>query len=128
MVGTLLSNVQLNNDNLSSTSIESLIQLSCPQDRNECIRGSKSLGTFLESNGLGIAYPSSNNPKPNNNTFFRGGFITSHYSSRINVIQTELSYVVRNEFISQVYVEKYVKALVDFLKINHLLLQKKKHV
>jgi len=121
MVGIGLSAVQLNNDNLNNTSIESLIKLSCPKERNECIRGSKSLGTFLESNGLGISYPSLNNPKPNNNTFYKGGYITNYYSSKINVIQTELSYVVRNEFDSKIYVEKYVQALIEFMKINQLL-------
>jgi hypothetical protein len=122
MVGIALSGVQLNNDQLNNnTSIESLIKLSCPQDRNECIRGTKSLGTFLEANGLGISYPSLNNPKPNNNTFYKGGYITNHYSSNINVIQTELSYVVRNEFDSKIYVQKYVQALIEFMKMNQLL-------
>ncbi len=121
MVGTRLSAVQLNNDDLNSTSIESLIELSCPNNRNECIRGSKSLGTFLEANGLGISYPSKTNPKPNKNTFYKGGFITNNYSSKINVIQTELSYVVRNEFNSKIYVEKYVRALIEFMKVNQLL-------
>ncbi|CAF2883069.1 unnamed protein product [Rotaria sp. Silwood2] len=121
MIGIRLSAVQLNNNDLSTTSIESLIELSCPNDRNECIRGSKSLGTFLESNGLGISYPSLNNPKPNNNKFYKGGFITNHYSSKINVIQTELSYVVRNEFDPKIYVEKYAQALISFMKANHLL-------
>ncbi len=121
MVGIALSAVQLNNDDLSPTSIESLIQLSCPQNRNECIRGTKSFGSFLESSGLGISYPSLNNPKPNNKTFYKGGYITNHYSSNINVIQTELSYVVRNEFDPKVYVQKYVEALIKFMKINQLL-------
>ena len=121
MVGTRLSGVQLNNDDLSPTSIESLIELSCSENRTECIRGSKSFGTFLESNGLGISYPSLNNPKPNNNTFYKGGHITNYYSSKINVIQTELSYVVRNEFDPMIYVEKYAQALVSFMKINQLL-------
>lgn len=116
-----LSAVQLNNDILTPTSIESLIQLSCPELRDECIRGSKSLGAFLESNGLGISYPSLNNPKPNNNTFYKGGFITNHYSTKINVIQTELSYVVRNEFDPKTYVAKYVQALISFMKVNQLL-------
>ena len=124
MVGTALSAVQLNNDNLNSTSIESLIHLSCPTDRNECIRGNKSLGTFLESNDLGISYPSFNNPKPNNKTFYKGGYITNQYSSKINVIQTELSYVVRNEFVPKTYVEKYVKALLEFMRVNKLLQKK----
>ncbi|CAF2077919.1 unnamed protein product [Rotaria magnacalcarata] len=121
MIGIRLSGVQLNNDILSPTSIESLIELSCPQNRSECIRGSKSLGTFFESNGLGISYPSLNNPKPNKNVFYKGGFITNHYSSNINVIQTELSYVVRNEFDSKIYVEKYAKAITGFMKANQLL-------
>ncbi|CAF0919649.1 unnamed protein product [Adineta ricciae] len=98
MVGMRLSGVQLNTNNLSCTSIERLIELSCPDNRSECIFGSKALGTFLESNGLGTAYPSLNNPKPENKTFYRGGYITNRYSSKINVIQTELSFVVRNEF------------------------------
>ncbi|CAF0971617.1 unnamed protein product [Adineta steineri] len=121
MVGIGLSAPQLNNNNLSSTTIEFLIESSCPEDRNECIRGSKSLGTLLELNGLGISYPSLNNPKPNNNTFYKGGYITNQYSSKINVIQTELSYVVRNEFDSKIYVQKYVQALLSFMKVNELL-------
>jgi hypothetical protein len=121
MVGLRLSAVQLNNDDLFPTSIESLIELSCPQNRNECIRGSKSFGTFLEINGLGISYPSLNNPKPNNNSFYKGGYITNNYSSNINVVQTELSYVVRNTYDPKIYVEKYVQALISFMKINQLL-------
>ena len=125
MVGIRLSAAQLNKNDLNTTSIEPLIASSCPEDRNECIRGTKSLGTFLESEDLGIAYPSLNNPKPNNKVFYKGGFITNNYSSRINVIQTELSYVVRNEFDPYVYVKKYVQALLHFLKINKLLIQEK---
>lgn len=121
MVGIRLSGAQLNRDDLNFTSIESLIQSSCPNDRSECIRGNKSLGTFLESEGLGIAYPSSDNPRPNNRTFYKGGYITNTYSSKINVIQTELSYVVRNEFEPKIYVKKYVRALLEFLKVNNLL-------
>ena len=121
MVGIRLSAVQLNTGDLNSTSIEPLIKLSCPEDRSECIRGRKSLGTFLESEGLGISYPSLNNPKPNNRTFYKGGYITNNYSSKINVIQTELSYVVRNEFDPHDYVKRYVRALLEFMKINNLL-------
>lgn len=121
MVGIKLSAVQLNNDDLSPTSIESLIELSCPNDRNECIRGNKSIGRFLEANDLGISYPSLNNPKPNNKTFYKGGYITNHYSSKINVIQTELPVLLRNEFNPKLYVEKYVQALIEFMKINQLL-------
>ena len=126
MVGIRLSGAQLNRDDLNITSMESLIQSSCPDDRNECIRGEKSLGTFLEAEGLGIAYPSSNNPRPNNRIFYKGGYITDHYSSKINVIQTELSYVVRNEFEPKIYVRKYVRALLEFLKANKLFQTKKK--
>ena len=121
MVGIRLSAAQLNADNLSGTSIESLIDLSCPEDRSECIRGTKSFGTFLESNGLGVSYPSLDNPKPMNNTFYRGGYITNHYSSDINVIQTELSYVVRNELGLQFYAENYAQALISFMQANDLL-------
>jgi hypothetical protein len=121
MVGIRLSATQLNTGDLNTTSIESLIKLSCPEDRSECIRGQKSLGTFFESEGLGISYPSLNNPKPNNRTFYKGGYITNNYSSKINVIQTELSYVVRNEFDPQDYVKRYVRALLEFMKINNLL-------
>ncbi|UJR26265.1 hypothetical protein I4U23_007605 [Adineta vaga] len=121
MVGIRLSADQLNRNNLSFTSIESLIKDSCPDDRNECIRGSKAFGTILESNGLGISYPSLNNPKPNNKTFYKGGYITNYYSSKINVIQTELSFVVRNEFEPKLYVRKYVQALLHFMKVNQLL-------
>jgi len=121
-----ISGVQLNNDDFSSSSIEPLIQLSCPNDRSECIRGTKSLGTFFETHGLGIAYPSLNNPKPNNRTFYKGGYITDQYRSKINVIQTELSYVVRNTFKPQTYVKKYVKALLQFMKVNNLLKKNRK--
>lgn len=126
MVGMAISGAQMNTNNLSSSSIESLIQFSCPTDRNECIRGTKALGTFFESNGLGIAYPSLNNPRPNNKTFYKGGYITNQYSSKMNVIQTELSYVVRNEFNPKTYVKKYINALIQFMKANHLLQKKRK--
>lgn len=121
MVGILLSGTQLNQEEFSSTSIESLIRWSCPDDRRNCITGNKSLGTFFEINGLGIAYPSLDHPRPANRTFYRGGYITSHYAARINVIQTELSYVVRNEFDYSDYIQRYVRALLNFMKVNRLM-------
>ena len=121
MVGMLLSGTHLNEDRLDNSSIEQLIENSCPNNRQECIRGSKSLGTFMEAEGLGVAYPSMNNPKPGSNTFYRGGYTTSNYSKQINVIQTELSFVVRNEFQPEIYVKKYVKSLMNFMRTNRLI-------
>ncbi|CAF0927283.1 unnamed protein product [Rotaria sordida] len=121
MVGILLTGAKLNRNELSSTSIELLIQSSCSQNRSECIRGSKAFGTFMESKELGIAYSSLNNPKPGNKTFYSGGFITKNYISRINAIQAELSYVMRNDFDRRFYATRFAQALVDFMLANDLL-------
>ncbi|CAF1641059.1 unnamed protein product, partial [Didymodactylos carnosus] len=96
MIGYLLTGDDLNADQLvKQTSIEELIHASCSKNRNECIRGDKSFGFLLEANNLGIAYPSSNHPKPGDKKFFSGGYITRQYISDMNAIQTELPNYMR---------------------------------
>ena len=121
MLGYLLTGSQLNANNLSGPSFPTSIESLCTYNRDECIRGSQSFGTYLESNGLGIAYPSLSNPKPGSNKFYSGGYITSNYISQINAIQTELPYSVRVGVDRLTYAKNYAQALVEYMQANNLL-------
>jgi hypothetical protein len=122
MVGYLLTGDQLNQNNLSNPSFTTSIERLCGLDRDECIRGPSSFGTILELNGLGISYPSLANPKPGSNRFLSGGYITRNYLSQVSAIQTELPYNVRAGANRVTYAKNYAKAVVDFMKLNNLLL------
>jgi len=124
MVGCLLGSDQLNRDDLQSTlATTTSIEQLCLSNRNECIRGQKSLGTMLETNGLGIAYPSMLHPKPGNRVFYEGGYITRNYFSKINAIQTELPYDTRAGTYKRANAIKYARALVDYMTMNNILLK-----
>lgn len=122
MVGYLLTGNQLNQNNLSNPSFTTSIERLCGPDRDECIRGPSSFGTILELNELGISYPSLANPKPDSNRFLSGGYITRNYLSQGSAIQTELPYNVRAGANRITYAKNYAKAVVDFMKLNNLLL------
>ena len=121
MVGYLLTGAQLNQNNLNSLSVTTSIDSLCGSNREECIRGQSSFGTALESNGLGIVYPSVANPKPGSNRFLSGGYITSNYKSKINTIQTELPFGVRNGDNRRTYARNYARAIINYMKLNGLL-------
>ena len=122
MVGYLLTSQQLNQNNLNSLSVKTSIESLCGSNREECIRGQSSLGTALELNALGIAYPSLANPKPGSLRFLSGGYITRNYSSTINTIQTELPYEIRAGVNRRIHAKNYAKAIISYMKLNHLLL------
>ena len=122
MLGYLLTGSQLNTNNLSDPSFSTSIESLCSINRNECIRGSKSFGSYMEIHGLGIVYPSLANPKPGSNKFFSGGYITSNYISQINAIQTELPYSLRVGGDRLTYAKNYAKALFEYMQANDLLL------
>ena len=122
MVGYLLTGNQLNQNNLSGPSFNTSIESLCHTDREECIRGRTSFGTILESNGLGIAYPSFENPKPGSNRFLSGGYITHNYISQINAIQTELPYGIRTGTNRLNNARNYATAVLSYMEINHLLI------
>ena len=121
MVGYLLTAAQLDRDNLSQSSLETSIESLCRVDRNACIRGSSSFGTLLEVNGLGTVYPSMANPKPGPLEFYSGGYITYNYIPKINALQTELPFDVRNGVNRKIYAKNYAQAIVNYMKLNHLL-------
>jgi hypothetical protein len=122
MVGYLLTGDQLNQNNLSDPSFFTSIERLCGPDRDECIRGPSSFGTFLELNELGIAYPSLSNPKPGSNRFLSGGYITRNYLSKVSAIQTELPYDTRTSVDRYTNAKNYAKAVVDYMKQHNLLL------
>jgi hypothetical protein len=122
MVGYLLNSNELNQNNLSNPSFITSIESLCHPDRNECIRGPTSFGTILEQYGLGIAYPSLNNPKPGSKTFYEGGYITRNYISKINAIQTELPYYIRTDAQRFTHARNYAAAVVEYMKLHNLLL------
>lgn len=124
MVGYLLSGDQLNTNNLNTLSVPTSIDLLCNSSLEECIRGPNSFGAALESNQLGIAYPSLANPKPGSLRFLSGGYITKNYISNINAIQTELPYDIRAGVNRRTHARNYAKAVVHFMKQNHLLSSK----
>ncbi|UJR13371.1 hypothetical protein I4U23_000388 [Adineta vaga] len=122
MVGYLLTSDQLNKNDLNTLSVTTSIDLLCRSNREECIRGQNSFGTALESNQLGISYPSLANPKPGSLRFLSGGYITKNYISEINAIQTELPYNIRTGASRRTHARNYAKAVVHFMKQNNLLL------
>ncbi|CAF4569081.1 unnamed protein product [Rotaria sp. Silwood2] len=128
MVGYLLDSDLLNRDDLQSTlgTITSIEQICSLSNRTECIRGQTSFGTILETNELGIAYPSMAHPKPGNGTFFEGGYITRNYILKINAIQTELPYDIRAGPYKRVNAMKYARALIDYMTVNTILLKNSK--
>jgi hypothetical protein len=121
MVGYLLTAAQLDRDDLSASSFETSIESLCRVDRNACIRGSSSFGTILEENGMGTVYPSMVHPKPGSLDFFSGGYITYNYIPKINALQTELPYDVRNGVNRKIYAKNYAQAIVNYMKLNNLL-------
>jgi hypothetical protein len=122
MIGYMLSSDQLNQNDLSRSSFRTSIESICGSNRTECISGQTSLGTILEQNGLGVAYPSLANPKPGSRTFFSGGYITRNYCSKINTIQTELPYDIRVGTNKRTNAKNYAQAIVKYMKIHNLLL------
>ncbi|CAF1089777.1 unnamed protein product [Didymodactylos carnosus] len=122
MVGYLLTSADLNNENFDNvqTSIEQLLQSST--DRRQSVIGDNSFGSILEENDLSIVYPSRMNPKPGQNRFYAGGYITQHYrSSKMNVIQTELSYEILGANEEKEYAKKYAQSVYQFMVKNNLL-------
>lgn len=124
MVGYLLKSDLLNADDLQTTlSTTTSIEQICGSNRNECIRGPKAFGSVMETNHLGIAYPSMQHPKPRNGTFYEGGYITRNYITQINAIQTELPYDMRAGPYKNVNAVKYARTLFEYMVLNNLLLK-----
>jgi len=122
MMGYLLSRTELNRNNLSDPAFFTSIERLCGADRNECIRGPSSLGTLLELNDLGIAYPSLAHPKPGSHEIYEGGYITRNYLSKVSAIQTELPYDIRTSTNRFINAKNYAKAVVEYMKEHNLLL------
>ncbi len=117
----MLSSDQLNQNDLSHPSFRTSIESLCGSNRNDGIRGPTSFGTIFEQHGLGIAYPSLANPKPGSRTFFSGGYIIRHSSSKINAIQAELPYEIRTGINKRTNAQCFAQAIVQYMKINNLL-------
>lgn len=121
MIGYLLTGNKLNQDSLSGSSFSTSIERLCSADRNPCVRGSSSFGTFLENRGLGITYPSLANPKPGSIDFLSGGFITKNYISQVSAIQTELPTYIRTSANRLTYAKNYARAVIDYMIANSFL-------
>ena len=121
MIGYTLSSDQLNQNDLSDSSFQTSIESLCLTNRNECIRGENSFGSIFERNGLGIAYPSSLNPKPEGRTYFAGGYIVRHYLSKINTIQAELAYSTRMGPNAYENAQLFAQTIVEYMKTYNLL-------
>ncbi|UJR33999.1 hypothetical protein I4U23_021413 [Adineta vaga] len=124
MIGYMLTSDQLNRNDLSDASFQTSIESFCSSNRNECIRGKTSFGTIFERNGLDIAYPSLQNPKPGSRTFFSGGHIVRHYSPKINAIQTELPYHTRIGIEAFTNAQRFAQTIVEYMKIHNLFMFK----
>jgi hypothetical protein len=120
----MLSSDQLNQNDLSFPSFKTSIESLCESNRNEGIRGQTSFGSIFEQHGLGVAYPSLANPKPGSRTYFSGGYITRNYSSKINVIQTELPNDIRTGSNKRINAQHFAQAIVEYMQINNLLVSK----
>jgi hypothetical protein len=122
MIGYMLSSEQLNQNDLSNPAFQTSIESLCGSNRNECIRGETSFGSVFERHGLGVAYPSGANPKPESRTFFCGGYIIRNYSTKINAIQVELPYDTRTGDNKQMNAKTFAQVIVEYMKINNLLM------
>ncbi|CAM4752593.1 unnamed protein product [Rotaria magnacalcarata] len=124
MIGYMLSSDQLNQNDLSDSSFKTSIESLCGSNRNEAIRGQTSFGSIFERYGLGVAYPSWANPKPESRRFFSGGYTIQNYSSRINAIQIELSRDIRTGKNKRMNAQNVARAIVEYMEKNNLLIIK----
>lgn len=122
MLGYMLSNDQLNENDLSGPLFKTSIESLCESNRNEGIRGYTSFGTMFERHGLGIAYPSLANPKPESRIFYSGGHIIRNYSAMINAIQVELPSDIRTGKNKLLNAQLFARTLVEYMKTKNLLM------
>jgi len=111
---------------ISRSSIRSLGQYWCGND-NVCfkdfVQGNRSLGHFMNEEGLD-AVPSTQDPSPNGESYFSGGYTVREYGSRvggdIDAIQMEFDRAfrlgLRNDEDTQ---EKVARAILSFRELNY---------
>lgn len=88
--GYVLTRQQLNSPSLSPSTMQSSIDnlvAKSPLSMDELVRGDLSLGGILESLHKIKSIPSPKNPRPNDNNYFTGGYISQVHGSYMNRLQ-----------------------------------------
>lgn len=127
-VGYLLSRLELNADNdtldkLASSSSIAAIGLSKQAKFSALIRGDLAFGTLLADLGL-PAVPSKQDPKPNADEYFNGGYCTYQYGSvnggQISSFQLETNGVGLRNTLEQrkASAPKFADAIIEYFKLN----------
>ena len=111
---------------ISRSSIRSLGQYWCGTD-DVCfkgfVQGNRSLGHFMNEEGLD-AVPSTQDPSPNGESYFSGGYTVRTYGSRdggdIDAIQMEFDSAFRRGWRSSPDAqEKVARAILSFRELNY---------
>lgn len=128
-LGYLLSKFDLNNDaspiQPASSSIKTLASRYPDDQFDALVRGSKSLGFFLEQQDASYqAVPSPSNPKPLQHGYFSGGYNIKTYGSRngngiVDGIQVEAHKSVRKSSVYKSFAQNLAKAVSDFMKEHY---------
>lgn len=109
---------------IGQSSIRSLGQHWCGND-NDCfkdfVQGNRSLGHFMNEERLD-AVPSTQDPSPNGDSYFSGGYTVKTYGSRyggdIDAIQMEFDSAFRRGW-SEEAQEKVARAILSFRELNY---------
>ena len=122
-VGYLVIRSRLNNNNpLAKYSSLKYLDSRSSLTFEEILRGSHSLGKFLEDAGY-ATLPSPNNPQPGSLAYFTGGYNTkthgSRYGGKVDGIQIEASSSVRNAENYAQFAEDLAQAIKSFLDAHY---------
>ncbi|TZF84852.1 hypothetical protein FW774_07700 [Pedobacter sp. BS3] len=127
-VGYLLSKNELNSTDADINSMASessiyAIAKSSSASFSQLIRGDNALGTLLANNNC-PAVPSKQDPKPNTDSYFNGGYCTLTYGSKsggtISAIQLETPGTNRNtSSIRQISGGRIANAVISYMKVHY---------
>jgi N-formylglutamate amidohydrolase len=134
-VGYIVSKANLNNTDAVLNSVpgtSSIYHLanSSPYTFSQLIRGDFAFGTLLANQGI-PAVPSKQDPKPNSDDYFNGGYCTLAYGSRnggaVSAIQLEThgSNLRNNASQRKASGAKIADAIIEYMKEHYGLLQTK---
>ena len=126
-LGYFISGSQLNNDDFTAdnTSIRNLGKQWCGDDPS-CfkmfVHGHRSLGYFLNQEGLRVV-PSPQDPAPKNSVFLFGKYTVQNHGSRcgglIDAIQMEFPLSLSSKSGWKRAKHRVVEAIFEFLKLNY---------
>ncbi|XP_063287722.1 uncharacterized protein LOC134572596 isoform X1 [Pelobates fuscus] len=118
-----MSNLDSGKFSAADSSIYSLSKQLTDISFDTLLRGSRSLGKFIEEqNGKYICVPSPTNPAPNGGNYFSGGYIVSTHGSKlkgqVDAIQIELPRWIRESTERPRFSIALAKALLNFYDIK----------